>query len=143
MHVSVYASKLLSAFISFTFVHIHSSVTGHLGCFHILTIIKNYSMGISVHICLFKIVIFFFRCISEVELLNFLFFFFFFFLAFERSSLLFSTVAAPIYIPLVYWYSLFSTCSPTFVICRHYYDNHFDIYEVISHCGFGLPFCDD
>ena len=29
---------------------IHSSVAGHLGCFHILAIIKNSAMGISVHI---------------------------------------------------------------------------------------------
>ena len=68
---------------------------------------------------------------------------FLFFLVFGRSSVLFSTVAAPIYIPLVYQDSLFSTCSPTCVICRHFYDSHFDMYEVISHCGFDLPLCDD
>ena len=39
--------------------------------------------------------------------------------------------------------SLFSTSSPTFVICVLFGDSHSDRYEVISHCGFCLQFPDD
>ena len=39
------------------------------------------------------------------------------FLVFWGASILFSTVTSPIYIPTVYKFSLFSTSSPTFVIC--------------------------
>ena len=35
---------------------------------------------------------------------------------------------------------LFSTPSPTFIICRLFNDGHSDWCEVLSHCGFGLHF---
>ena len=39
--------------------------------------------------------------------------------------------------------SLFSTSSPTFVICGLFDDSHSDSCVVISHCGFDLHFSDD
>ena len=45
--------------------------------------------------------------------------------------------------PTMHEGSLFSTSSPTFVICVVFDDSHSDRYEVISHCGFDLHFSDD
>ena len=39
--------------------------------------------------------------------------------------------------------SLFSTSLATLVICCHFENNHSDMCEVISHCGFDLHFPDD
>ena len=51
--------------------------------------------------------------------------------------MLFSTVAAPTYIPTNSAQgSLFSTSLPTFVTCRLFDDSHSDRCEVISHMGF-------
>ena len=47
---------------------IHLSINGHLGCFHILTIINNAAMNMGVYIS-FKISIFVFFKYPEVELL--------------------------------------------------------------------------
>ena len=45
--------------------------------------------------------------------------------------------------PTVHKGFLFSTSSPTFVICGLFNDNLFDRCEVISHCAFNLHFSDD
>ena len=37
-------------------------------------------------------------------------------------------------------HSLFSTPSPTFIVCRLFDDGHSDQCEVIPHCGFDLHF---
>ena len=42
--------------------------------------------------------------------------------------------------PTVQEYSLFSTCSPAFIVCRVFDDGHSDPCEVISHCSFDLHF---
>ena len=58
------------------------------------------------------------------------------FLVLRQTSVLFSTVAAPIYIPtLVFKGSLFATSSPRFVTCRLFDDRHSDMREVLFHCG--------
>ena len=63
------------------------------------------------------------------------------FLAFSETSILFSTVAVPIYIPTksVQMF-LISTSLPTFVICVLFDDSTSDQCEVIYHCGFDLHF---
>ena len=57
------------------------------------------------------------------------------FLVFLETSILFSIVAAPIYIP-----TLFSTTYPASMVCRLFDDGHSDLCEVISHCSFDLHF---
>ena len=44
--------------------------------------------------------------------------------------------------PTVHEGSLFSTSSPTFVICCPSDNSHSDRSEEISHCGFDLPLSD-
>ena len=66
------------------------------------------------------------------------------FLVFSEMFILFSTTAALIYIPTnSVQGSLFSTSSPTFVICVLFDDSHSDRHEAISHCCFDLHFPDD
>ena len=48
-----------------------------------------------------------------------------------------------IFPPTVYKSFLFSSPSPTFVICGLFDDSHFDRCEVISHCLSDLNFSDD
>ena len=62
-------------------------------------------------------------------------------LVFYGTSILFSIVASPIYIPVNVWEgSLFSTPSPAFAICRLFDDVRSDWCEVIPHCSFDLHF---
>ena len=57
--------------------------------------------------------------------------------------MLFSIVSTSIYISTSSVQdSLFSTSSPTFIVCIHFDDSHFDRYEVVSHCDFDLHFLD-
>ena len=63
------------------------------------------------------------------------------FLVFKGISILSSIVTVSIYIHTkVQECSLFSTPSPTFIVCSHFDDSHSDWCEVISHCSFDLYF---
>ena len=66
------------------------------------------------------------------------------FLVFGETFIVFSIVAAPIYILTNrIGGSLFSTSLPTFVICVLFDDSYSDRCGVISHCGSDLHFPDD
>ena len=113
-------------------VFIHSSVSGHLGCFHVLAIVNSAAVNIGVHVS-FWIRVFIFSGYTPRSGIagsygNSVF-------CFLRTSILLSIVTAPIYIPTVWEGFLFSTPSPAFIICRHFDDGHSDQCEVIPHCS--------
>ena len=74
---------------------IHSFINGRVGCFHVLATANNSAMNIGVHIS-FRVSAFVFFGYPEVELLDHLVVLF---LIFSGTTILFSIVAAPIYIP--------------------------------------------
>ena len=74
---------------------IHSSVDVHLCCFHVLTIVNRAAVNIRVHVS-FQIT-FFSGYMPSSEIVGS---YVALVLAFEGTSILFSTVAVPIYIPI-------------------------------------------
>ena len=70
---------------------IHSSVDGHFGYFHVLAILNTAAMNIGVHVS-FRIMV----ICPGVGLLDHMITLF---LVFKGTSILFSIVAAPVYIP--------------------------------------------
>ena len=63
------------------------------------------------------------------------------FLVFKGTSILFSIVAVPIYIPSNNLEgSFFSIPSPAFIVCGFFDDSHSGYCEMVSHCSFDLHF---
>ena len=111
---------------------IHSSVDGHLGCFHVLGIVNSAAMNTGVHVSF-----------SIMDFSGYM----------PSSGIigLYGSLIPRFYCPPLWMYqftfpptvqdrSLFSTPSPAFIVCRFFDGGYSDQCEVISHCSFDLYF---
>ena len=118
---------------------IHSSVYGHLGCFHVLAIVNSTAVNLGVHVSLSVLVSSGYMPRSGIagSCGGFI------------PSFLRNLYCLPLWLyqfifPLaVQEGSLFSTPSPAFIVCRLFDDGHSDRCEVIRHCSFDLHFSNE
>ena len=108
---------------------IHSSVDGHLSCFHVLTIVISAAVNNGIHVSFSVLVSSGYMPRSGIAGS---------YGGFIPSILRnFHTIFPP---TMQEEHSLFSTPSPAFIVHRRFVDGHSDPCEVISHCSFDLHF---
>ena len=120
---------------------IHSTISGHLGYFHVLAVVNN-ALSRWVYKNFFETLVSFLLGIyPEVELLIIWFFCVYFFEDPPYCFMLFSKVVAPFYNPMNRYN--FSISSLTMVIFNVFDSSHTNGCKVISHCSFDLHFPND
>ena len=117
---------------------IHSSVSGHLGCFYVLAIVNSAAVNNGIHVSLSILVSSGYMPKTGIAGSHggFIPSFFFKKYPYRLPQWLYQFTLPP----TVQQCSLFSTPSPAFIVCRLFDDGHSDQCEVMSHCSFDLHF---
>ena len=119
---------------------IHSSVSGHLGSFHVLATVNTAAMNNGIHVS-FSILV----SSGYIPRSGITGSFGVFSPSFFKDSPfhVFHSGSINLHSHQLCQCSLFSTPSPACIVCRLFDDGHFDWCEVIFHCSFDLHFPDN
>lgn len=120
---------------------VHSSMDGHLGCFHIWAVVNNAAVNMGVEIALQILLSVLWNECPQVKFLDYGVFLFFIFLG---ISILFSIAAVPFYIPTnAHGFQFLQTSTNTFhsvFYLSFFPPGYLNVCEVIYHCSFDLHF---
>ena len=115
---------------------IHSSVDGHLGCFHVLATLNSAAMNNGIHVSFSIFVSSGYMLTSRIAgsyggfIPSFL----------RNLHTIFQSGCSSLHSHQQCKSSLFSTPFPAFIVCRLFGDGHSDWCEVVSHYSFDLHF---